>query len=519
MHSIDLVTKLFYEHDEQLKFLEQYYSDRIGYQVEIRLTNKDTSYFSRPNIFISAYNLIRFLEEDEKMLRPMFYTLLLHELGHAIYTGRLPYSTTRNVVEDNRIEYQIAKWNKRVNFKLMNYIFQDKQLAIMDFERILEDKTALSLALLRAVDNKLYREMCSYTLERKQIVDDIIKYDKLYSSLDYELDRLGDSELNELITLSNLIDSLIDRLIEIREEEKQQPQPQPSQDQEDEQDKQQETEQDANQQQPQQQQAQPKDMRQEQQQPSQEKQELEEQLANLKQRAKLDELDPNYNIPQLKSRHTDTTPYERIHISAFDTKRQSGIKGKGFSQSSVGNAKQLNMKRYMRRNIVANEKMFDKQSDVGRGGKNAKAVFYLDISGSMDGYRIEVATDYLKSFYDTMHNHMDIRLFGFGSRTYELNRNALNLHFISNNLKGSTRLDPAKHQADEQIIVITDGAFDNEITQELKNRARFIVIDFPQEYRDEYFSGVKHIDFIDSKNLQKSLERATDGIKKMLKGV
>lgn len=516
MHSIDLVTKLFYEHDEQLKFLEQYYSDRVGYNIEIRLTNKDTSYFSNPTIFISAYNLIRFLEEDEKMLRPMFYTLLLHELGHAIYTGRLPYTTTRNIVEDNRIEYQIAKWNKRVNFKLMNYIFQDKQLAIMDLERILEDKTALSLALLRAVDKQIYIDMCSYTLERREIVNDIIKYDKLYTSLDYEIDKLSDTPMNELINLSNLIDSLIDKLIEMREEEKQE-QPQPSQDNEQEQDNKQE--QDTEQEQAQPQQAQPQDTRKQQTQPTQEKQELEEQLANLKQRAKLDELDPNYNIPQLKSRHTDNDQYERTHISAFDTKRQSGIKGKGFSQSSVGNAKQLNMKRYMRRNIVANEKMFDKQSDVGRGGKNAKAVFYLDISGSMDGYRIKVATDYLKSFYDTMHKHMDIRLFGFGSRTYELNRNALNLHFISNNLKGSTRLDPAKHQADEQIIVITDGAFDNEITHELRNRARFIVIDFPEEYRDEYFKDVKHIDFINSRNLQKSLERATEGIKQMLKGV
>ena len=153
------------------------------------------------------------------------------------------------------------------------------------------------------------------------------------------------------------------------------------------------------------------------------------------------------------------------------------------------------MQRYMRRHIVRGEKLFDKQSFYGSGGKGAKVCFYLDISGSMtDENKLRIASDYLKSFYDTMHKRVDIRMFGFGRYTYKITRNELNYMFLRNSLEGATRIQEVKPRPKETIIVLTDGIIDNRLSDNIKQNAHFVIIEpsykntkFKQQYARKFY--------------------------------
>ena len=190
-------------------------------------------------------------------------------------------------------------------------------------------------------------------------------------------------------------------------------------------------------------------------------------------------------------------------------------------QTSRAPIKQLNMQRYMRRNIVKGEKMFDRVSDTGRGGKNAKVCFYLDISGSMvDDNKIKIATDYLKSFYDTMHKHMDIRIFGFGRHTYKITRNELNLSFIHGHLEGATTLKEMKQKPKEHVVVITDGIIDNNISEKMQRTAQFVIIK-DRDKRTNNLMEIRtqeytHRTFVEPNELAQGLEKATKGIRELL---
>lgn len=499
MRSDRLVEKMIYEHKEQIKFLEEYYTEKNGFPTYIVFSwNQDTSSYSKPRIKISNNNLMTFMEYDQVLTRPLFYTLLMHEMGHAIYTQGLPYSEIANVIEDNRIEYQIEQWNARVNFNLMRYIYQDKLIQERaSAEQIMLHKPTLALALLRTLDNRKYYNLLSYTKERKNIVNEILRLHEQYKHLDYKYDTATLNQRLELEGLITQIDTLIDLLIDMKKQEQEQPQPQPQQQgQEQEQDNEQQA------------------------QDTQTQQALDQaldDLSNLKQESTRMQGDVDYDTPILYNRQTDTEPYTKHKITAFDTQRRHGIKGSGSLPSSSGNAKQLNMQRYMRRNIVSNEKLFDKQSNFGRGGKAARAVFFLDISGSMSGDYIRIASDYLKSFYDTMHNHMEIRLFGFGSTTFKISRNELNLSFLENNLQGSTRLDKVKILPNEEIIVITDGQIGGTMPEQVKRKAHFVIIDENKELKTLYDNYI-HKTFVRLDNIAQGLDQATQGIKKLLQG-
>ena len=123
-----IVEKTFIYYRKQINFLEEYYSKKIGYKVNIRLHKyAPTSYFSLQDqsIVISEKNLVAILYEMPKLFYSLFYSLILHEIGHAIYTDNLPYTDITNILEDNRIEHQIEKWNTRTKFRLFRYAFQD----------------------------------------------------------------------------------------------------------------------------------------------------------------------------------------------------------------------------------------------------------------------------------------------------------------------------------------------------------------------------------------------------------
>ena len=195
-----IVEKVFVYYRKQINFLEEYYTKKIGYKVKIKLDkHAQTSYFSlhEQTIVIAQQNLLAILHQMPKLFYSLFYSLILHEIGHAIYTDNLPYTDITNILEDNRIEHQIEKWNTRTKFRLFRYAFQD-----LAFERHgkIERKTDLALALLRTVDNSKYVKQIGNTEKRAQIIESILRLNKTYQSKDYEL-RKQNSKATELVYL------------------------------------------------------------------------------------------------------------------------------------------------------------------------------------------------------------------------------------------------------------------------------------------------------------------------------
>jgi hypothetical protein len=382
----------------------------------------------------------------------------------------------------------------------------------------LTDETAIALALMRTVDNSRFVQALGFTMERKAIIKEILELNDIYMKKDYELLYCPSIHLSELRGIIQKVEDLIKRLVDIAEQEKKQQQQQ--QQQQGGSNNQQDDTQD--------------DTEEETQDDTEEEttqgqggvlggDDIQEQLSHAIQEAERMLQDENYNVPVLFNDQPDTTDYTQYKIGLFDSSRHSGIKGKSSMQTSRGNIKQLNMQRYMRRHIVNGEKLFDRVSEIGVGGKNAKVCFYLDISGSMDSSsKIRIATDYLKSFYDTMHTHIDIRMYGFGSHTYKITRNELNLSFLRERLEGSTHLYEVKHKPNEYVVVITDGAIDNQLSDKMKRTAQFVLIG-DERYNSKQVQFIQdaakefvHKTYVDPKDLVKGLDKATKGIRELL---
>jgi hypothetical protein len=522
MRDNDLVRKMFYENHAQIKFIEQYYSDKIGYDVKIELTNASTSHFRKPYVCISMSNIVMFMRKDRALMRPMFYTLMMHEIGHAIYTDGLPFSMMANILEDNRIEHQINQWNARANFKFMRYLFQDEELSKLDPNDMMLNKQALSLALLRTARNEHYKTLIGYTKQRKQIIEEIMQLNDVYMNYDFKCAETPTHHINKMITIIDKVDKLIDELLDLKqkEEEQKRQQSNSNNNSNDEQDNSSDEQDNSSDEQSDEtsNDEQSNETSNEQSSSDDDNQELEDAKTQLMQDAERLKSDEYYDVPIIFNPHGDTSEYDKYNINVFDTARRHGIKGTGNLQASSGNAKQLNMQRYMRKDIVKGEKLFDKQSNVSRGGQSAKVAFFIDVSGSMNGERIKIATDYLKSFYDAMNNHMEIRLFAFGDKTYKITRNELNLNFIEQNLQGSTHLNNVKLKPQEQMIVITDGQIDDdEMLQSVKDNARFVIITDSKNPDIRAFSQYKHKQFVRTSDISKGLEQATQNIKKYLK--
>lgn len=511
MHGKLLIDKLHKENHRAIKFLEEYYSDRIGKRTKISFdVTAQTSYFDAVDsrIVISYFNLNEVIKQDKDLLRPMFYTILLHEIGHAIYTGGIPFSMMANILEDNRLEYQVSKWNTRVNFKLLRYIFQDKNLDPKDTDN---SRLKSALALLRTVDNTPYIKELGTTGTRMQIIKEILELNEMYTHMDDELRLYRDPNDPMYVKYNEAIQKASELIDKLMAEPKTEPQPQPKSSASKDQKQDQEQDQKPNIQEQDQEEIQKQKSIQE------IKDKLEEDLGQLIQTANEGIGKEDYNTAVLFNPEPDTTPYHKYPVSAFVTKRNAGIKGSRDVTRKSGNAQQLSLKKYMRRDQVQGEKLFSKTMQTyGRGGKSAKAVFYLDVSGSMSGRPIRIATDYLKSFYDTMHKYMDIKLYAFAYETFEITRNELNLPFLEHNLQGATKLKTQKVHNNEEIIVITDGEIDGEIPPEFIKRAHFVVINMDERSFDKLYGHLPNKTRVDSNDIVKGLEEATKGIKRLL---
>jgi hypothetical protein len=506
------VTKLWVSHESEIGYIEKYYSHMIKEpRLKILLDEHSrTSYFS-PNTFeihISAQNLLDILNENPNYAYASFYTIVLHEVGHAIYTPiRFAdyWSDYLNILEDNRLEYQISLWNKVVKFNLLKHIIQDAKLNHMATRLVnSKDIKGVALGLLRTVDNSKFVSQFD-TQEQKAILEEIFKlnYDYMFREenakdfIDYDNGRI-----QKYISPSHKLEKLLIELLELKETQKQQPK----------QTKGKETDKSGDN----------PNIEKAQQEVEKNKKEVEDELEETKNENNKIRDSLNNGIGRLYNPEVNNESYRKHEIKAFEVFRQSGIKGSGFMNRNSGNAKELSLKRYMRREYTK-EKVFSKNiTNITRGGETSSVLFYLDISSSMrDQSRINIAIDYLRSFYDAMNKHLNIRMFAFGENTYEITRNELSRWFIHHKLEGSTNPSLLPIKNGEHVILITDGAFSCEIPEQYKLSANFVLLDADENLIKTFQElGIRNLTSVDSKNLDVGLDNATQFIRKILsKGI
>ena len=623
-----LIEKTYQKYRKQIKFLEEYYSDKLsrkgGQKRKIKIVldyNASTSSYNYyyNTIRISVDNLKHIYMIFPKLFYSLFYTLILHEIGHAIYTDQLPMNEITNVLEDNRIEYQISKWNRRARFGLFRFTFQD--IAFMISGKV-SNKKDLALALLRTKNNQPFVDLVGDTPKRKDIVEQIIKLDKLYTKESKELGSSWDDKISDqLIGISDDVSMWLDKLIKDYNQdnppEKGDGEPDDQQD-DKEQDENEQGEQEGNEdnnsdesnedtendtdeedsesdnKDGKDKEGKPEDEQgdnennsgnsdsddnegeenkgdsndgsddneneqkdndtdegteqqsnnggtdSEEKEPTPAKptpaeineaemQELQDELAKMEELGAKMEKEIDNGIGILVNEHEYDGDYEPFKISAFTTARRRGIKGSQKVQRQSGNAKQLNMIRYNRRAYTPKDKLFDKYlEETGKGGKTANVVFYLDISTSMvkgkyyEEYyhkdKLYYCVHYLKSFYDQMHKHLNIRFMVFGKNTYEITRNELEYRFLRPRTESATNPEPIKLKRDEEIIIITDGSFGTELPTYYMRKAHFVLIGVSSHLRYARFGNAKNTYEVHTYEIERGLEKATKGIRDILKG-
>lgn len=523
------VKKLVDKNKRLILFLEKYYGKRIGKKVKIVIrysANAQTYidiYTKKCTVYISAQMLQEELEEFGGLGFSLFYTLLMHEIGHAIYTGGMEkQSTIHNILEDARIEKQIEKWNGRVRFDLLRMAYIDKKFGEHPLETVLKlavDKDTIALALFRIIQRKkLEKILIAGDPERELIIKKIRKLESKYIDCDTEIGVLENSlgytqdVISEnLIKLAGEVEKEIEKLLMklTMPTNKSKSKSNKSKDIEpdgekggcdsddDELDK-------------------------EEQEEARIRADYMTKFANGNQIEEEINKMPSINV--LDAGKPDTDPYTHYQISAFVAQRRSGIKGAEKFQRSTGNPQQLSLQRYARRNYVINEKYFDKYSEIPGVGKGTEIIFYLDISSSMT-YRfssklndtsLKILTDYVKSFYDVMSKYIKIRFFAFGKHTYELTRDELNytfLHSVAVN-EGDTRPTFIPAKRNEEIFIVTDGGFGTSVPREYLLRAHFIFIGECASQAKRL--GIKHYISVDTEHLAAGLDKATAHIKNVL---
>jgi len=497
MHNDQLlaIKKLFANESKSITFLEKYYEKILGLtNLTIELSeHESTSYCDIQNkkVVISAVNLKNLIFQDSRITFKMFYSILLHEIGHAIYTSvKMSYSPVFNILEDNRLEFQITLWNKAVRFDVLRYALFDKEFEseFLKNPRIIStNPTNIGLALLRTIDNSPYVDYFSQTEENAKRVKRILQLDN-----EFTMENAKASMSRKIIAkLENIVEEVTRLLVEISNEEppqlQAQPQPQP---------KPQPKEKQSGEQDDSKLEGQPKAKAKqggEQDEPKLEgqpkktksghskediKKQLEKDLEEIKIENEKIKQEANNGIGKLVNRNPHLDDYVPLDITAFQVARTMGIRGTGTESRASGNANQLSLRKYMRKDFERNVKPFEKPTDVfSVNGKSSMVSFYLDISGSMSGYPIEQATRYLKTFYDKMSKHMYIRFFGFGRNTYEFTRNELQNSFMQDALEGATYINLIEQiKPNEHVIILTDGAIQGDIPLDYRQKATFIVI-------------------------------------------
>lgn len=497
-----VVDKLWHQESKAIKFIEQYYAQELNIpKLRIELHNTSSSYYLMEEhlVVIARDNLINFVRDYKQVSFKLFYSIILHEIGHAIYTPRQllsAYTPYLNVLEDNRLEFHISLWNKRVRFNLVNYILQDKNLN--DDKSVYNSRqnpVAIALGLLRTIDNKPYVEFYNKVDANK--VKRILDLNDKYTMVKTKAINLDSNEITKLVDISKEVEVLCKELAEDMVATN----PPPPQKQK--QGKSAKGKGSGNE---------PTETDEGQSETEQLEQELQEvKEENEKIRA---EMSNGHGI--LVNDSVVENQYDKIDVKAFETMRNAGIKGKGKSERYSGTAKELSLVNYSRRHFVKNIKPFHRHDNpLTRGGKSGSVLFYLDISGSMSGDKLKIATDYLKSFYDTMYKHMNIRFFGFGRNTYEMGRNELARVFLENKLEGQTNPEILKPKRNEHIVLLTDGHFNRQVPRDYIQNVSVVLIG--SGLKDFFVEqGCRNVIEVNISSIKEGLDRATSFIKKVL---
>lgn len=574
--------KLFRLYKSQVKFLEQYYSDFAGKKVIINLTTMSVSMCSHNAneaiVFISSPQLQESLFKLEGMEYSMFYTLLMHEVGHAIYSA--PFNIAEenkfgadrfgifNVLEDMRVEYQIAQWNTMQKFDVLRYVAFDMVLE----EQFNIEPTAIACALLRTVNNKPYVKILRRVAPDE--VKEILSLGEAYKKRKVSFRDLlnnpleANEQYKEIHNIAVRVQELILRICEkfaerARKQQKQrkgqseekplqvfdpnspnqkpeEPEEEPEEEtpEESEEESEEDLEGDENTGEENEEETEGEDDEGENETSDADTTD-DENNVDTEMSAKINSIQCEINqmknseegldlekvIETIENPEPISPEYERYKITAFDVKRRSSLKGKRASQRHSGNQQELIMQRYMRRKYVNGEKLFESErfSDMERGGKSFRVVFYLDGSGSMflsfgADTMIGIATNYLRSFYDAMHKHVDIEFYLFAATTYKISYNELSPSFISSipDFCNQTRPQLIELPPDVEMIIVTDGMWGVEIPQVYKDHAHFVIIG---SYMAEYFKnlGIKNIYPVEYGDVAAQLELATRGIAERIK--
>lgn len=503
-----IVQKLFTQERKSIKFLENYYADVLkAPNLKIQPSyHEETSYCDIVNkrIVISAQNLKTLMFQDTRISFKMFYTLLLHELGHAIYTPlKIKYSDVFNILEDNRLEFQITLWNKAVRFDIIRYALFDKVIPEQFYAnpiQILSNPTSIGLCLLRTLDNSFIVDYFKQEPEKYDKVKRILKLDWEFTMENAKSD-MSDAVIEKL---EKIVEEVRQLLSELAIPPKEKPKPV---------------------------------VRQQQSkgkggggsspsktQPNKDK--LEQELNDIEQENEKIKEETDNGMGMLLNENPKLDDYVPLDISAFQVARTMGIRGTGKDSRRSGTPKDLSLRKYMRRGFERNVKPFEKQTDVfSVGGKTTMVSFYLDISGSMSGEKTLLTTRYLKTFYDKMSSHMYIRFFGFGSNTYEITRNELEYAFLENALEGSTYIQLIPQiKPNEHVIILTDGFIHGDIPQEYREKATFILVSNEPDLNNRMVENItkghgvneRNVILVDTQNITEGLDRATAFIKRVL---
>lgn len=443
---------------QQKHFLETYYTSELGKKVIICESNSDTSFCRDMGNFYEINVSVRNIENINVELRilaseegkyvnreSLYYTLMLHEIGHALYSDMnifrfvksVEIRDTLNALEDNRIEHIISKWNVKVNFKLLRYVMQDKLLdrvvkTIKDYSQNDIDRLSVLLMLTRAIDNRKYAKFIldffGDCLRNREILKLILTESK-------EFIKFKDDEHQAMVAAAERVSNLIDELYrnKYNDENKDEQQPKPktelkesSEDQANDKegeneengendDSEKETEAEETEKEDSEKESDSGDDSELEEEDDEELDEfskkfhevsdaLEEMFNDeilvmelekeLNEIATLDE-DEFYeqDIRTIENPNKDTTPYTKYKISLFDTKLRSGIKGSGTIGRASGSAQELNLNRYSQRKFSNDHRVFDKKMQDTTGGAKPKIMFYLDVSGSMSVAKYDYETE------------------------------------------------------------------------------------------------------------------------------
>jgi hypothetical protein len=510
--------------ESQMQFFEKFHQLE---KLQVGIT--DTSYFkpAERTIVLSLQQLDEFYEGmNRNVFAGLFYSILMHEVGHAKYTdvsydsllvlANLDMRNIFNILEDNRIERLMT--NGKTRFDLLSYVLIDKKNAKLEPHH-LGSASTIVLALARMLDSTAPKKYIMETFPEESAK--IIALAKEYERTDGLFSKNNDKLWEIIRDVLELAKKIRQKQQEKQEQQKQQENGE-KQNQSDEQndtktDEEQETNEDDDDE------SEEDDDDDESEEDgdgegySDEMEDFDGEISDLEDELIKIAARGLGHLKQLSKNETIVNPDKynakpKYKVDIDDIYKRKGIKGFGDDKSY--SSPKLNIRRYVRREKTG-YKVFDKNSREIKG-KTIKVAVYLDVSGSMMGAKLEIATNYLYSLV-TRCPFIDWSLYTFAARTNKITRNELDPWFIKKHLGFATHLEPDEHPKDEKIIIISDGIIDN-IPALPKNFLNGDLVYISDDMnRPRGLNLFKRVHTVNISNIIEGINKATQGIREMIR--